>query len=100
MNSQRNGSRLRLLVVLLALAAASACAAAGTGVPPGTQQPDKFLFDTGNEALSAKKWLTAREFFRQIVDSYTQSPYRPDAKLGLADTYFGEGSGKALVLAL
>jgi outer membrane protein assembly factor BamD len=100
MTLQQHGSRLRLLVVVLALAAAAACASASKGVPPGTQQPDKFLFDKGTEALKAQKWLTAREFFRQIVDSYTQSPYRPDAKLGLGDTYLGEGTSEALVLAL
>ena len=36
----------------------------------------------------------------QIVDTYTQSPYRPDAKLGIGDTYLGEGTAEALVLAL
>ncbi len=69
-------------------------------VPPGTSQPDKFLFDRGTAALNEKKWLTAREFFKQVVETYTQSPYRPAAKLGLADTYLGENSAEALVLAI
>jgi outer membrane protein assembly factor BamD len=69
-------------------------------VPPGTSQPDKFLFDRGTAALNEKKWLTAREFFKQVVETYTQSPYRPDAKLGLADTYLGENTAEALVLAI
>jgi len=91
---------LRLLLTLVALAATAACASTGRGVPPGTSQPDKFLFDRGTEALNAKKWLTAREFFREIVDSYTQSPYRPDAKLGIGDTYLGEGTSDGLERAL
>jgi outer membrane protein assembly factor BamD len=78
----------------------AACASTGRGVPAGTSQPDKFLFDRGTEALNAKKWLTAREFFREIVDSYTQSPYRPDAKLGIGDTYLGEGNSEGLERAL
>jgi outer membrane protein assembly factor BamD len=69
-------------------------------VPPGTNEPDKFLFDKGTDALNAKKWLTAREFFKQVTETYTQSPYRPDAKLGIGDTYLGEGTAEALVLAI
>jgi outer membrane protein assembly factor BamD len=92
--------RLRTVMAVLALAAASACGAASRGVPPGTQQPDKFLFDRGTEELNEGNWLTAREFFRQILDTYVQSPYRPDAKLGMGDTYLGEGSPEALERAL
>jgi outer membrane protein assembly factor BamD len=92
--------RLRLLVAVLSLTAAAACASASRGVPAGTSLPDKFLFDKGTEALNLKKWLTAREYFREIVDTYTQSPYRPDAKLGMGDTYLGEGTSEGLERAL
>src|SRR5262249_3609348 len=63
-------------------------------------EPDKYLFDKGSDALNAKKWLTAREFFKQVTETYTQSVYRPDAKLGIGDTYLGEGTAEALVLAI
>jgi outer membrane protein assembly factor BamD len=78
------------------------CSSAGsrTLVPPGTSEPDKYLFDKGTAALTSKKWLSAREFFKQVTETYTQSPYRPDAKLGIGDTYLGEGSAEALVLAI
>jgi outer membrane protein assembly factor BamD len=69
-------------------------------VPTGTLEPDKFLYDKGTEALTARKWLTAREYFKQVVETYTGSVYRPDAKLGVGDTYLGEGTSEALVLAL
>jgi len=90
------------LAVIVALGlSAAACTPRTRGmVPPGTTEPDKFLFDQGTQALNAKKWLTAREFFKQITETYTQSPYRPDAKLGIGDTYLGEGSAEALVLAI
>jgi outer membrane protein assembly factor BamD len=96
MNVDLIAHRARLLVTVLGLAAAAACASAGRGVPAGTSLPDKFLFDKGTEALNKKKWLTAREFYREVVDTYGQSPYRPDAKLGLGDTYLGEGTSEAL----
>jgi outer membrane protein assembly factor BamD len=85
----------------LAVAAASACApTVRNTVPPGTSQPDQFLFERGTEALNEKRWLPAREYFKEVTETYTQSPYRPDAKLGVGDTYLGEGTPEALVLAL
>jgi outer membrane protein assembly factor BamD len=85
----------------MALALAAACASNPRGtVPAGTIEPDKFLFDKGTDALNNKKWLAAREFFKQVTETYTASPYRPDAKLGIGDTYLGEGTSEALVLAI
>jgi outer membrane protein assembly factor BamD len=69
-------------------------------MPTGIAEADKFLFERGTELLNRKKWLTAREFFGRLVDNYPQSPYRPDAKLGVGDAYLGEGSVEALVLAV
>jgi outer membrane protein assembly factor BamD len=92
---------LSLCAVAAALAAAGACASGPrSAVPVGTSEPDKFLFDKGTDALNKKKWLSAREFFKQVTETYTASPYRPDAKLGIGDTYLGEGSSEALVLAI
>lgn len=95
--------RARVLEHLLLCAVVvlfAACAPKGRGaVPPGTTQPDQFLFERGNALLKDKKWLTAREFFKQLTETYTQSPLRPDAKLAIGDTYLGEGSSEALILA-
>jgi len=94
-------SPLRLSIVLAAIVALSACAGQRRGaVPAGTTEPDKFLFDRGTSELAKKKWLTAREYFKQVTETYTQSAYRPDAKLGIGDTYLGEGTAEALVLAI
>ncbi|HKB13838.1 MAG TPA: outer membrane protein assembly factor BamD [Vicinamibacterales bacterium] len=101
MTVSRLGVRLRWLAALAAVAMLAACAGqTRNAVPPGTSEPDKFLFDKGTAALNSKKWLTAREFFKQVTETYTQSPYRPDAKLGIGDTYLGEGTAEALVLAI
>jgi outer membrane protein assembly factor BamD len=92
---------VRLGVAVAALAVSCACAAQTRNVvPAGTSEPDKFLYDKGDAALKAKKWITAREYFKQVVETYTQSPYRPDAKLGVGDTYLEEGGADNLVFAM
>jgi outer membrane protein assembly factor BamD len=92
--------RARALLSLLVLACLSACATGPKRPPVGTLEPDKFLWERGTAELNQKHWLTAREYFRQLMDSYPQSTYRADAKLGLADTFLGEGSLESNVLAI
>jgi outer membrane protein assembly factor BamD len=93
--------KFRILpIVALTLTLAACATGSRNAVPTGTSEPDKFLFDKGTENLNKKKWLTAREFFKQVTETYTQSPLRPDAKLGIGDTYLGEGTSEALVLAI
>jgi len=75
-----------------------ACGSKKAIIPAGTDQPDRFLLDRGNAELKEKNWLRAREYFRQIVDNYPQSALRPEAKLGVGDTYLGESTAEALVL--
>ncbi len=93
---------VRLAVAALSLAAAVACASgrAKGNPPPGTAEPDKFLFERGTERLESRKWADAREYFKKVVETYTQSVYRPDAKLGIGDTYLGEKTSESLVLAI
>lgn len=93
---------MKRLIVFAALALTVGCASATSRqvVPAGTQEPDKFLFDKGDTALKARKWLTAREYLKQVVETYTQSPLRPDAKLAVGDTYLEEGGADNLVLAM
>ena len=95
-------SVVKRLIGCAALVLATGCSLSTSRqvVPGGTQEPDKFLFDKGDTALKAKKWITAREYFKQVVETYTQSPYRPDAKLAVGDTYLEEGGADNLVLAM
>jgi outer membrane protein assembly factor BamD len=81
-----------------ALISAAACGNKDV-VPQNVANPDRFLFDRGDAALKERNWIEAREFYRQVFDNYPQSPFRPDAKLGIADTYLGEKSAESLVLA-
>ena len=86
--------------VAVALAVAAACATGPRRPPTGTPEPDKFLFERGTETLNERKWITAREYFRQLIDVYPQSPHRADAKLGMADAFVGEGTAESFVLGI
>ncbi len=95
--------RIRLTTLLSAALLAvglAACAGKKDTLPAGTSEPDKFLYAKGNEALEKKRWMTAREYFRRIIDGYPQSEVRPDSKLGVGDSYLGEGSVESLLLAV
>jgi outer membrane protein assembly factor BamD len=89
-----------LSLVFVIVAGLAGCGGGSRKPPVGTLEPDKFLWERGTQELDKKHWLTAREYFRELMDSYPQSPYRADAKLGLADTYLGEGSAESQVLAI
>ena len=89
----------RLAGMVTLVAAAAACSARQKTPPAGAAQPDRFLSERGVEALQKEQWVNARTYFQQIVDGYPQSPFRPDAKLGVGDAYLGEGGTESLVLA-
>ena len=92
--------RSALFVIVTVALTLGGCAAKSTQVPEGTADADQFLFTRGQEELKERKWMRAREYFRQIVDNYPQSPYRPDSKLAVGDTYIGENSTESLLLAI
>lgn len=94
-------TKLKFATLILLTVLAGACASGGPRQPPaGSTEPDKFLFDRGTENLERKRWLVAREYFRQLVDSYPTSKYRADAKLGIGDAFLGERSAESFVLAI
>jgi outer membrane protein assembly factor BamD len=68
--------------------------------PPGTVNPDQFLFDRGTAAMGRKHYLEALEYFRKIVDSYPQSPRRAEAKLGMGDAYLAQNRIDSDILAI
>lgn len=86
--------------LVAALVLAASCARRNGSLTPGAPEADKYLFDNGTEALKARKWVVARELLRRLVDNYPQSPFRADAKLGIGDTYLGENTSEAYVLAV
>jgi outer membrane protein assembly factor BamD len=91
---------LTCFVLALTLTGAAACFSRGPKLPaPNSMDADKFLFDRGTEEMGKRHWLSSREYFKKLVDSYPQSRYRQDAKLGIGDTYLGENSIESNILA-
>lgn len=88
----------RLLLIVAVLILASACRSKGRVALQNPADADRYLYQQGTAQLEQKRWVKSREYFRRIVDDFPQSRYRPDAKLGLADTYLGEDSAESLVL--
>jgi outer membrane protein assembly factor BamD len=97
---QSTGTGVFRTLSLVAALALAACAGDARGPAAAGAQPDSYLFERGSKALEAQDWLEAREYFRQIVDGYPQSPHRADAKLGIGDSLLGEGTTEARTLAI
>ena len=77
----------------------SACGG-GTKLPAaGSLDADKFLFQRGLELLNNKKWISSREYFRRLIDTYPTSALKYEAKLAIGDSYLGEGRIDSLILA-
>ena len=94
----------RAAIVLLLMAATLASTACGNRdvvIPDLTEaEADQILFERGTQALVEESWSTGREYFVQIRDNYPQSPLRAQARLGIVDSYEGEGTDVAYVSAL
>jgi len=93
----RRGSALCLVLVMTA--ALGACVSPVRMPSPSEREPDRYLFERGTEMLKRHRWLDAREYFQRLVDQYPQSVYRQDARLGVGDSYIGEGGYDTLILA-
>jgi outer membrane protein assembly factor BamD len=65
-----SGRPALLATALIGAVLLTACGGQRSAVPPASAQADQFLFERGTEAFKERKWLQAREYFRQIVDNY------------------------------
>jgi len=88
-------------ILVAATLALTACGGGEVVIPALTEaDADRILFERGTQALTEEAWSTAREYFVQIRDNYPQSPLRAQARLGIVDSYEGEGTDIAYLSAL
>ena len=99
MTEGRFDGRWRIVALVALAVAVASCAPRQTILSPDSERPDQFLWEHGVEALEMGNWLDARAYFQQLIDGFPQSPYRPDAKLGMGDSYIGEDSAESSLLA-
>jgi outer membrane protein assembly factor BamD len=88
-------------LLLTGAVALGACGSRQADLPPLTEaDADSILFERGSQALEEGAWSTAREYFVQIRDNYPQSPLRARSRLGIVESYEGEGTDIAYLSAL
>jgi len=94
--------RMVALACLLTTGLSACASSANKQLLSGTStaaDADKLLLDRGTEALAAQHWTVARQYFTKLLDSYPQSAFRADAKLGVGDSYVGENTSASFVFA-
>jgi outer membrane protein assembly factor BamD len=94
---------LILVVVVMAVVVVSGCSRKNKVQNPlanvGSVQPDKVLFDRAMDALQHRKYDVARLTFQTLINTSPDSEYIARAKLGVADSWYNEGSTTALAQA-
>jgi outer membrane protein assembly factor BamD len=94
------GAPLRRAAALLALLLLPACAGREVDLEVLSSPSDQVVWEAGQEAVEKSDWESARQYFRRLVDAFPQSEHQPDARIGLADSYFEEGGIGNWVLAV
>ena len=92
--------RLPWLAIIAMAASGAACGASEPEITPATVGGDQILFQRGTAALEDDNWLEARDYFLRVRDNYPQSGLRADARLGVADSFEGQGGAASYVSAL
>ena len=62
-------------------------------------EPDKILYERSIEDIQNKRFDVARLTLQTLLNTYPDSELLPDAKLGIADSYYQEGVSGALTSA-
>ena len=92
-----------IIVLIFVVALATGCSHKNKVANPlanvGSVQPDKVLFDRAMDALQHRKFDVARLTFQTLINTYPDSEFIARAKLGVADSWYEEGTATALVQA-
>lgn len=89
-----------LAIALLAALSAMACAHGSKSIGTLTSNSDEVVWEAGQKAFKQKRWDEARQHFKRIVEGFPQSDHSAEARLALADCYFGEGGEANYILAV
>jgi outer membrane protein assembly factor BamD len=61
---------------------------------------DRTAFEEAQKLFGKRRYEDARQQFKRVVDGFPNSEYMPQARLGIADTYFQQGGTGNYVLAI
>lgn len=79
---------IRLLFVPLMLSTLVGCGLIDYYFLPPPEDTAQELYEAGREAMAAKKYYDAVEYFNKLKDRYPFSPYTPAALIALGDAHF------------
>ncbi len=91
---------MRRLLALAALLLLPACSGHQLDMETLSSASDVIVWEAGNKAFAKKDWESARQSYRRLIEAFPQSPHQPDARIGLADSYYEEGGAGNYVLAV
>jgi len=64
-----------------------------------SKQPDKVLYDRAMDALQHRQYDISRLTFQTLINTYPDSEFVARAKLGVADSWYAEGTTASLIQA-
>ena len=79
-----------ILIALILLPLISGCLFWGGDEKETTESPEN-LYKSGEQALFSRKFGTAKERFKKLLESSPESEFSRTARLGLAESYFRDG---------
>ncbi len=91
---------MKRALALLALVALPACSSHQLDLETLSSASDDIVWEAAQKAFTKKDWESARQYYKRLIDAFPQSPHQPDARIGLADSYFSEGGAGNYVLAV
>jgi len=93
----KNPAFILILIIFFAMISYS-CGGKQVEISPEVSSSDEALFKLGEKHLK-KDPEKARLYFRQVIDSFPKSFYAQQAKLAIANSYFGKGDEGSMILA-
>jgi outer membrane protein assembly factor BamD len=90
----------RWALTMQALLLVACAGGGGIDLATLTSNSDQIVFDAAEKALKKRQYENARKHYQRIIDGFPQSQYLPNARIGVADSYFREGGTGNYILAV